>query len=268
MNDALEILKDHGYSAIFLSVLLDQLGVPLPSLPILLAAGALVGLGYLSAIPVLLLVILASLLGDLLWYELGRRKGSSILKFLCRVSLEPETCIKSTEDVFDRYGVSCLLFAKFVPGLYTVTPPVAGLVGLPLRRFVLFDSLGILIWASVYCGLGLALSHQLEWLLLKVEAWGASLLQVVVFVILAHIVYKMVTRYLFIRQLRTARISPEELKQMMDGGLDVLIADLRHSHDLHSNPFTLPGAIAFAIEQLENRHHELPRDKDIILYCT
>jgi membrane protein DedA with SNARE-associated domain len=268
MEDALNALMEHGYSMLFGAVLLDQLGVPLPSIPILLAAGALVGLGHMSALPVLLVVWMASLLGDLVWYELGRRKGGPVLGFLCRVSLEPETCVRTTEGVFERYGVRCLLFAKFIPGLYTVTPPVAGMVGLPLRKFVLWDSAGIAIWAGVYAGLGAVLSHQLEWLLAQVESWGASLLQVVLLVVVLHLLAKFVHRQQFLRRLRTARITPEELIKKIEGGEQILIADLRHSLDLAQNPFTIPGALVIAIDELQDRHQELPRDRDIVLYCT
>jgi membrane protein DedA with SNARE-associated domain len=268
MEEALATLRENGYPMLFLAVLLDQLGIPLPSLPILLAAGALVGLGHMAAPPVLLVILLASLLGDLFWYELGRRKGGGILNFLCRVSLEPETCVRTTEGVFERYGVRCLLFAKFVPGLYTVTPPVAGIVGLPLRRFVFWDTAGIAIWAGVYVGLGFALSHQLESLLMKMEAWGASVFQVVLLVVVLHLAYKFVGRQQFLRRLRIARLTPEELKEKIDGGEEVMIADLRHSSDLSRNPFVIPGALVIAIDQLEQRHSELPRDRDIVLYCT
>ncbi len=268
MNDALEILKANGYPMLFLAVLVDQLGLPLPSIPILLAAGALVGLGHLALGPVLLMILIAALLGDLLWYELGRRKGATILKFLCRVSLEPESCVRSTEGVFEKYGIRSLLFAKFIPGLYTVTPPVAGIVGLKLRRFIFFDSLGILIWAGLYVGLGALMSHQLEWLMAKVNAWGTSVLQVVVILVAAHILYKFIARQQFLRKLRIARITPEALMQMMESGVEVLIADLRHSSVLEQNAHTITGALVLAIDHLEERHSELPRDREIILFCT
>jgi membrane protein DedA with SNARE-associated domain len=268
VEDALKTLMENGYSMLFAAVLLDQLGLPLPSIPILLAAGALVGLGHMSALPVFLVVLVAALLGDLFWYELGRRKGASVLGFLCRVSLEPETCIRTTEGVFDRYGVRCLLFAKFVPGLYTVTPPVAGMVGLPLRRFLLWDTAGIAIWAGVYAGLGGLMHHQLEWLLAKVESWGTSLLQLVLLLLVVHLALKFFYRQQFMARLRTARITPQELKQKLDSGEQVLIADLRHSSDLLRHPRTLPGALVLAIDELQERHNELPRDRDIILYCT
>lgn len=268
MEQALELLKENGYWALFATVLIEQLGVPLPSVPLLLAAGALIGLGVLAPLPVFLLILVACLIGDLLWYELGRRKGASILKFLCRVSLEPETCIRTTEGVFDRYGVKCLLFAKFVPGLYTVTPPVAGMVGLKVRRFVLFDTLGILIWAGAYVGLGAVMRHQLEWLLFRIEAWGASLLQVILLAVGVNLLYKLVLRQRFLRQLRTARITPEELKKLMDEGNQVMIADLRHSSEIKREPLIIPGARVVTIDNLDATHHQLPRGQEIVLYCS
>ena len=268
MEQALESLREHGYWALFVSVLLEQLGVPIPSIPLLLAAGALVGLGYLSPIPVILIVLLACLIGDLLWYELGRRKGASILKLLCRVSLEPESCIRTTEGVFDRYGIKCLLFAKFVPGLYTVTPPVAGMVGLKLRRFVIYDTLGILIYTGVFTGLGLVMRNQLEWLLFKVETWGASIFQVVLLILGVNLAYKFILRQRFVRSLRAARITAEELKQMLDGGEEVMIADLRHSSEIKRERMIIPGARVVPLDEIDRAHERLPRDRDIILYCS
>lgn len=268
MDSALELLKESGYLALFFTVLLDQLGVPLPSLPLLMAAGALVGLGHLSALPVLGVVVLASLLGDLFWYELGRRRGASILKFLCKVSLEPDSCVRTTEGIFDRYGDRCLIVAKFIPGLYTVTPPVAGLVGLPLGRFVLYDTLGIMLWVGVYGGLGFALSDQLEWLLLQVERFGGTFFQVILGILAVHLISKFYWRQRFLHKLRTARITAQELKSKMDGGEEVWVADLRHPLDFEHNPVRVPGALRMTVDEIEHRHQEIPRDRDIILYCT
>ena len=268
MEAVLEALKSHGYSLLFVAVLLDQFGVPLPSIPMLLGAGAFVGMGFMNGFVVLGLVMAASLIADLVWYELGRRKGKAILGVLCRVSLEPETCIRSTEGVFERYGVRCLLFAKFVPGLYTVTPPLAGMTGLSISRFALWDSGGILAYAGVYLGLGYALRNQLDWLLDKVESYGASVFQLMVLVLVVHLAVKWVRRRQFIGRLRTARISPEELKVMMDQGVEMIVADLRRASDLRHDPWVIPGALVIAIDELQDRHGELPRDRDIVLYCT
>jgi membrane protein DedA with SNARE-associated domain len=268
MNGALELLKAHGYPVLFVTILLDQLGLPLPSVPILVAAGALVGLGYLAPLPVFLMVLGAALLGDLFWYELGRRRGARILKFLCQVSLEPDGCVQQTEGVFERYGERVLLFAKFVPGLYTVTPPVAGMLGLPWRRFMALDSLGIALWIAVYGGLGWLLREQLEWLLLQLEGVGATLLQMVLGGLALYLGSKFFARWSFLRRLRMARITPRELKELLDRGEDVLIADLRNLLDHRHDPHIIPGALLLSVDELDQRHEELPRDRDIVLYCT
>src|SRR5258707_1192600 len=123
-----------SYLAIFLLVLIEQLGVPIPSMPVLVGAGALAGSGRLSLPQVIVLVIVAALAADLVWYELGRRRGHRVLKFLCRISLEPDSCVRNTQDMFARRGAWSLVFAKFVPGLSTLAPPLAGVTRMPFGR--------------------------------------------------------------------------------------------------------------------------------------
>lgn len=268
MEETLAVLMKHGYAWLFGAVLIEQLGVPLPSVPLLVAAGALVGLGHMGFPGVFVAVLVASLLADLVWYELGRRQGRRVLGFLCKVALEPETCVRATEGVFERWGLKCLLFAKFVPGLYTVTPPVAGLIGLTRGRFILWDGAGIAIWTATFTGLGYLLRNQLESLMATVETWGTSLLHFVLAVVAIHLVYKLVRRWQIIYQFRMARITPEELKGLLDEGEQVMIVDLRHSLNVAGDPFVIPGAHPLAIDQLSDRHQELPRDREIVLYCT
>lgn len=268
MQATLDLLREHGYAALFLAVLLEQLGLPLPAVPLLVGAGAMVGLGYLNIVPVLAATLLASLLADLVWYELGRRNGARILTTLCKISLEPDSCVQQTEGVFDRYGDGSLLFAKFVPGLGTVAPPVAGMVGLPLARFALLDSLGILIWGGLYSGLGVIFADQLESLVGRLQSLGATLLQLVGGGLLLYVLAKAASRYLFLRRLRTARITPQELQALIDGPEAPFIVDLRSQVHHRADPYIIPGALVLAAEELHLRHAELPRDRDIVLYCT
>lgn len=268
MTPILETLKTHGYPLIFATVLLEQLGLPLPSLPILMAGGALVGLGHLNLVAAFLVTVIAALLGDLVWYELGRRRGARILGTLCRISIEPDQCVRTTEGVFDRWGDRVLLIAKFIPGLSTVTPPVAGLAGIRLSRFLLLDTTGIAIWVGIYGGMGYLLREQLEWLLARVERVGATVLQACLIALVAHVCFKLGMRWLFLRRLRTARISAEQLKELIDQGQEPFIADLRPAMQLQADPFVIPGATVISIETLSDRHNELPRDRPIILYCS
>ncbi|HXU12283.1 MAG TPA: DedA family protein, partial [Candidatus Binatia bacterium] len=162
MSETLEFVVRHGYLVLFVWMVADQLGLPIPAIPILLAAGAVAGSGRLSLPLILLVSIVASLLADTLWYELGRRKGVRVLNFLCRVSLEPDSCVRRTEQVFGRYGARSLLVSKFVPGLTTAAPPLAGIFGMRLPRFLIFAGLGAMLYAGAYAGLGYLFSAQIE----------------------------------------------------------------------------------------------------------
>src|ERR1700738_2509767 len=162
MHSALEFLLHHGYVVLLAWVFAEQIGVPVPSLPILLAAGALAGSGQFSFVGSLLLSVGASLTADSIWYVLGRVKGIKVLQLLCKISLEPDSCVRRTEGLFAKQGARSLVFAKFVPGLGSVAPPLAGIFHMRPSRFFLFDVLGAFLWSSVYIGLGYVFSGQIE----------------------------------------------------------------------------------------------------------
>src|SRR5256712_12881043 len=147
MDGVIDVLVRHGYLVVFGWVLADQIGLPLPAVPFLVAAGALAGSGRLSLVLVLAAAALASLMSDSVWYWIGRVGGGRVLRWLCRIFLEPDSCVRRTQDAFGRYGARSLLFAKFVPGYNTAAPPLAGMVPLPLPRFLLFTRLAGAIWA-------------------------------------------------------------------------------------------------------------------------
>lgn len=168
MSETLQWLLQHGYAAIAVYVLAKQLGLPLPAAPVLVAAGALAGSGELGFAQVIGLALLASLAADVLWYEIGRRYGRRVLRFLCHRSLEPGSCVRRTEGAFVRTGAWSLVVAKFVPGLSTVAPPLAGMVRIRLWRFLLLDGAGILAWALAYAGLGYLFGHPLE----RIAQWS------------------------------------------------------------------------------------------------
>ncbi len=268
VDEAIQFLVRQGYTVLFVWVLVEQIGLPLPAIPLLLAAGALAGAGRLNIAIAIGVAVLAALLSDIVWYQIGRHRGSRVLQLLCRISLEPDWCVRRTEDVFARHGARSLLVAKFIPGLNTVAPPLAGIFRMRLPRFLLFDSLGALLWAGGFAGLGYLFSQQLERVAASALRLGTSLVSVLVGGLAAYIIWKYVQRQRFLRQLRIARISPEELKRKLDAGEDVVIVDLRHSLDFQAKPHTIPGALRLPVEELEQRHHEIPSNRDIVLYCT
>lgn len=268
MGDLGPFLQRHAYSVLFVFVLAEQLGLPLPAVPVLLTAGALAGMGKLSFTAALLLSAVASLLADVLWYELGRRQGARILNLLCRISLEPDSCVRKTESVIAAQGGRALLFAKFVPGLSTVAPPVAGLIRMLPKHFLLWDGAGALLWASAYLGLGFVFSEQLERVAEVALGLGSRLVALVVGILAAYVLWKYVQRRRFLRQITIDRITPEELKRRLDAGENVVVMDLRHSSEFEADEASLPGALHVAPDELDAHIDAIPRDREVVLFCT
>jgi membrane protein DedA with SNARE-associated domain len=268
VQKTLQFLMDYGYAVIAAWVFLEQAGLPVPALPLLLAAGALAGAGKLNAALVLLVAVIAALAGDLIWYWLGRTRGSRVLSFLCRISLEPDSCVRQSETFFSRNGSRTLMFAKFIPGLSALSTPMAGILKMPLGRFIMYDGFGATLWAGSGVGFGLIFSDQLERLVEYLSRFGSLLGIFVAAVFIAYIAWKFNQRRQFLKSLRMARITPEELKDKLDAGETVAIIDLRHEATFLSDPRTLPGALRMSPEEVEDRHPEIPRDREIVLYCT
>jgi membrane protein DedA with SNARE-associated domain len=268
MDETLEFLVRHGHTVVFAWVLLDQLGLPLPAIPVLLGAGALAGAGRLDGTLVIAAVVAASLLGDSAWYAIGRRLGGRVLRWLCRVALEPDSCVRRSEVSFGRHGASSLIVAKFVPGLSTVAPPLAGIMGMSMWRFAGYSGLAGLLWAMTFVGLGWVFADQLERLVAHAARLGTGLAALAAVALAAHVAVKWAARRRFLRRIAMARIAPEALKAMLDAGETPLIVDLRHAVDFDAEPAVIPGALHITTEELEHRHREIPRDRDVILYCT
>ncbi len=268
MHGSLEFLLKHGSLVLFAWVFAEQLGLPLPSIPLLLAAGALAGTGRMSFPLSLLLPVGAALLADLFWYEVGRRKGIRVLQWLCKISLEPDSCVRRTEGAFAKHGARSLLVAKFLPGLNAVASPLAGIFHMRAPRFLLFDALGALLWAGSFLGLGYAFSGQIERVAQHALALGSTLFFLLIGPLAAYIAWKFIARQRFLRELRISRITPDELKKKIDGGEDLVIVDLRHSLDFEAEPETIPGAFRMDAQQLQEKTDRLPRDREVILYCT
>ena len=268
MHNALPFLIRHGYAVLFLSVLAEQLGLPLPATPFIIAAGALAHLGQMNFVTAILLATVASVLADLLWYQIGRLRGVKVLRLLCRISLEPDYCVRRTENSFSRNGAKTLLIAKFVPGISTVAPPLAGINHLPLFRFIFYDGTGAFLWIGSFMLLGFIFSNQLEQVLDYTERFGSLTVIVLVMLVFAWIGWKYFQRRRFLRSLRIARIMPGQLKTMMDRGNEVFVVDLRHAIDLEDEPRTIPGALRLPAEEVEQRADELPKDRELVLFCT
>lgn len=268
MDEATRFLVQYGYLIVFAWVFLNQLGVPIPSIPALLATGTLAGAGHLNATILVIVAVLAALPPDLLWYEIGRRRGMGVLRALCRISLEPDSCVRKTERIFARYGARSLLISKFIPGVETVAPPLAGMFGMRASRFLLYDSLGTALWSVTFVGLGYAFHEQIEAIALFAQRLGVWTLAFLIAALALYLGWKAIRRRHFLRELRIARITPDELKAKLDAGEPIEIVDLRHALDFEARPYMIPGATHIAVEDFEERHAEIAKDREIVLYCT
>jgi membrane protein DedA with SNARE-associated domain/rhodanese-related sulfurtransferase len=268
MQQALDFLLHHIEMVVFLAVLAEQIGLPIPAIPVLLAAGAVAGDGQAYMTVLTSLSVTACLLGDMLWFELGRHRGRQALSLLCRISLEPDACVRKTETFFTRHGLRALILAKFIPGLSTLAPALAGLFKVTIGRFFLYNGLGALLWSLSFLLLGYVLSDQISWLGEQAARFGKTAATILAVVLVGYVLYKYVHRQKLLRELRVARITPAELKQFMDDGHPSVVVDLRDALDHVADPYTIPGALQISPEQLEQRHQDIPRDRDVILFCA
>jgi membrane protein DedA with SNARE-associated domain len=268
MSTLVALIASYGLALVFANVLAEQLGLPIPALPTLAVAGALAAEGKFSAPLALLAAVAASVIADFIWYGLGRRQGHRILKTLCRISLSPDTCVRQTEQHFERWGLPSLLVAKFIPGFSTVAPPLAGAMRSSPAAFLFFDGGGALLWAGSGIAAGILFHRAIDRALEKLTSIGGWALVLLAAGLAAFIAVKWWRRRRFFDALRAARISVEELRRLMDDGESPLVLDVRSGPALLADPRRVPGAEMFDVSEVDRRVEALPRDREIILYCT
>jgi membrane protein DedA with SNARE-associated domain len=266
--DGVQLLERYSFVILPVLVVAEQVGVPLPAVPALLAVGALAAQGRVSVALVIGAIAAVALPVDLVWHELGRRRGARVLTGLCRLSLEPDVCVRRTQNLFVRHGVRALLVSKFLPGLTTVMPPLAGIFGVPRLRFALYDLAGVVLWSGLWTGVGYVFSETIEMVVLRVSALGRDAGFVVVAALVGYVLLKYVRRQLFLRQLRIARISAEDLKKKLDAGEDVAILDVRSALDVAATPYAIPGSRWITAEAFDELLSDVPRDRELVLYCS
>ena len=263
----MELLHKYGYSLVFSVVLLEQLGLPIPAAPILILSGAVAAGGELSLLPLFLFASLAAFIGDFVWYLIGKKKGRSVLKVLCHVSLSPDSCVRKTEDSFVKHGMNSLLFAKFVPGLNTIAPPMAGMFNCRFFHFFWRDLIGILVYVLAFLLPGFFFEKTVFEITALIDQIGRAFFWMILIGLAIWVIGKYVKLKLLQRLLYQARISPQELHERMTAGEEFLILDLRAS-SLDGQVEMLPGAVKIRPEQIDQHVHLLDKDKWIVMYCT
>ena len=268
MDKTTQFLVEHGAPILFVAVFLEQMGLPLPVVPLLLAAGALSATGQFNLLFGLGIAVLACLIADTIWFYLGRYRGHRVLGLLCRISLEPDSCVRRTQNVFTRYGLRGVVVSKFVPGFGTVAPPLAAMAGVKFSRFLLADGLASVLYGGGFLFLGYLFSNQIQQIAAALAQFGGGLLSLIVGLGVIYIGFKYWQRQRILRKLRMARITAAELRRKQVAGEEVVIIDLRPGEDLALDPSLIPGAIHLGMEEIEHRHQEIPRDREVIVYCS
>jgi membrane protein DedA with SNARE-associated domain/rhodanese-related sulfurtransferase len=268
MELPLHILHVYGYAVLFAWILIEQMGVPLPATPLILAAGALSAQRDLSFWLALLAGLCACAIADSMWFFIGRRYGHRVVRLLCKFSLEPTVCVRRTENSLgDRRHVT-IVFAKFVPGVATVISPLAGRSKMRYREFLVFDTFGSALWMATLLLGGRLFGDALKrnpGLLDEVGRFSGALLAAG---IVGFFLIRLWRRHRTLRRLAASRLEPEELKRHIDSGEPIYIVDLRHPLELADDPHTLPGARSVAAEAVRRWAADVPRDTDVVVFCS
>ena len=264
----IELIAQYGLLLVFINVLIEQAGVPLPAVPTMIVAGALASTERLPLTGVVAVAVLACLLADYAWYAAGRYFGGGVMRTLCRISLSPDSCVKQSELRFQRWRGGVLLLAKFVPGLSTVAPPLVGAMGLRAAPFVFFDGLGSLLWVGVAVSLGYVFSTQIDELLVTLANAGSVALMLIGSLLVLYIIMKWWQRHRLIRALRMARITVQELNDELNKGRNPAIVDVRSEAARMLDSRIIPGALLADVNSVDIIVNAVPLDAELVIYCT
>lgn len=268
MSKLVAWVTQYGVAIVFANVLVEQIGIPIPALPTLLVAGSLVRAGKLSFLALLGAAVGASLAADTLWYFLGRRYGHRVLKTLCRISLSPDSCVRQTEGIFEKWGMASVVAAKFITGFSTVAPPLAGAMGAKLASFLFYDTVGTILWAGSGIILGFVFLRAIDDVLSFLESLGTGAFYLLGVALVLFVLFKWWQRRRFYRALRMARIGVGELRALFEKGEKPFVVDVRGPGERQRDPRRIPGAMTMDVSELDAKLPGLPPEVEIVLYCT
>jgi membrane protein DedA with SNARE-associated domain/rhodanese-related sulfurtransferase len=267
MSHIILLIETYGLLIVFGTVLLEQIGLPIPAMPILIVAGALAAAGDVNWPACLAASMIACLISDYFWFRAGRFYGKRVLRLLCRISLSPDYCVSQTEDKFRRYGAKSLIVAKFIPGFNTIAPPLAGATGTSTPRFLAFSIAGALLWSGVGIGVGAWFHASVDEVLGSLEAMGGVALSGLLALLALFVLYKYIERRRFLRSLPVERIQMHELQDLIDGGHAPVIIDAR-SLTAQQLEQAIPGALNYLDCTPGELMATLDKDSHIVVYCS
>jgi len=269
MNNLLSTISAHGYAFLFVIVFAEALGFPVPAALALIAGGAAAAAHILSLPTAFGVALAATILGDVLLFVLGRYTGWALLAVLCRLSLNPETCILRSAESFYRYGRVTILFAKFVPGINTMAAPLAGSMKMRPLQFLQLDFLAASFYILTYIGVGYAFRDLVARIIGGLETASHTAAEVVFFALILFAIYRIVKYRQFKSSDVVPRIGVAELaRRLLEGNDDVLIVDVRSHGYYDSGANRIAGSIRLEPNRLSEELKALPRNKDIFVYCT
>ena len=266
MDHIVGLIAEFGLLAVFLNVLLDEGGLPLPAYPLLAVAGALAADGQLSVVSVIAAAVSGSFIADTSWYWIARRHGRRVLALLCKLSLSPDTCVRQTETLFIRVGPATLLFAKFIPGLGNIAIALSGITRVRPAVFMLFELVGASLYLSLPVLLGWLFHDAVTKILGTLARLGVIGLAIVVGAMALYLFLRWWERMLFIRQLRMDRITVDELVTLLDNEQKPILLDVRSRQAREGG--VIPGAVAAHPEDMHPSLEQHDRDTEIVVYCA
>jgi len=261
-------LAQYGLMIVVINVLLDQIGFPVPAVPTLVVAGAVAADGQLSLPAVFVWSVMACLAADCGWYLVGQKYGIRVLKTLCKISLEPDSCVSQTQTRFESWGVNSLVIAKFIPGLAIIAPPLAGAMRIGWPRFIFLSICAAMLWVGAGLVAGMVFKSQIARLLEHLADIGSMAGAGAAVLLAAYIAYKWWERSRFYKMLRMARISVADLYALIQAGAAPIVVDVRSFTARQLEPRWIPGALHVPLQDVAAHLKDLPRDHEIILYCT
>lgn len=265
MHQLIPLLQEYGALLVFVAVFVERAGPPLPAFPlIVVATGAAPG----QAAFFVFLGTVASAVADIAWYFAGQRYGSRILELLCRVSLSPDSCVSRTQETFTRWGTASLLLSKFIPGLATMAPPLAGVVRQSVGSFLFYDTLGSVIWCGSAVALGYVFRDAVDDVLLALVQFGRVGGIATAVALLLYVAYKWFQRYSLIRSLRMDRITVQELQELIRAGAAPVIIDARPKEIQAALGSIIPGALSVAPHEIVALAQRLSATTEVIVYCA
>jgi membrane protein DedA with SNARE-associated domain/rhodanese-related sulfurtransferase len=268
MRDLIPLLIAHGALIVFLITLAARAGAPVPAAPLLVVAGGVSMAGQMSLVVCLLASVVANVLGDAIWYQAGRWRGHRVMKLLCKISLSPDTCVRQSEGILSKWGGSSLIAAKFLPGISVVAAPMAGALGMSWTRFIWYDVGASLIWTLVYLAIGVAFAGQIVVVLDFMTEFGTIAAVVIAIVLAVMVVYRYLRRRWMLSDRYAPRIAVNELRELIRRGESPIVIDVRSSVAMLQDGRRVPGAMVATLAQLPTTALELPRDREVVLYCN